>query len=589
MDQQQRNLIIAIVLSVAIMFGFQFLMPQAQHKVPPPPPAGDVTANGQPATQGAAGTPTAGTTALPAPAASALATIAPREEVLPRTARVAIDAPQVQGTINLTGARLDDLTLVNYHETADPQSPAIVLLAPDGTTHPYIADFGWAPAATAGVKLPDETTQWTSSGGDLTPDHPVDLTWDNGGGLRFTRHFAIDDHYMFTVTETVQNDTDAPVSLAPYGRITRIGDVPVSAYSMLHVGPLAVLNGTLHDGGWWAAPDKYNYKDVKQAPVTDTTTGGWLGFTDKYWLTALIPEQQAPATTEVDYRIVGNRDLYQSQYRGGEHVVAPKSSATVEQHFFAGAKQADLLGVYETKLNIPEFDHAIDFGILYFITKPIFLALDFFYKWLGNFGLAILLLTFLIKAAFFPLANRSYRAMGKMKKLQPEMQKLRERFGEDKERLNQEMMALYKRVGANPLAGCLPIFIQIPVFWSLYKVLYVTIEMRNAPFYGWIHDLSSPDPTSFVNLFGLIPMAVPAVSFLHIGAWPLVMGVTMFLQQRLNPAPPDPVQAKMFLALPFVFTFMLSQMPAGLVIYWTWNNLLTIAQQWTIMRQANAS
>jgi YidC/Oxa1 family membrane protein insertase len=281
--------------------------------------------------------------------------------------------------------------------------------------------------------------------------------------------------------------------------------------------------------------------------------------------------------------------VYQVDFRGDEHDIAPGANLSVDEHFFAGAKEVALLDRYEETLGIPRFDRAIDFGYFYWITKPIFLALDFFYAHIGNFGLSIMLLTVLIKLLFFPLANKSYRAMSKMRLLQPEMAKLRERFGDDKVKLNQEMMALYKRVGANPMAGCLPIAIQIPVFFSLYKVLYVTIEMRQAPFYGWIHDLSAPDPTSFINLFGLLPFAPPEISFLHIGAWPLIMGVTMFLQQKLNPQPPDPMQAKMFMALPFVFTYMLAQFASGLVIYWAWNNLLSIAQQWTIMRSAGVS
>ncbi|HXP30463.1 MAG TPA: membrane protein insertase YidC, partial [Stellaceae bacterium] len=313
------------------------------------------------------------------------------------------------------------------------------------------------------------------------------------------------------------------------------------------------------------------------------------GFTDKYWLTALIPAQQVPVATTVRYNGEGHRDVFQADFTGSDQMVPAHGAFSTEERFFAGAKEVHLLDNYESALGIPRFDRAIDFGLFYWITKPIFLTLDFFYHIIGNFGLAIMLLTVLIKLIFFPLANKSYRAMSKMKKLQPEMQKLRERLGDDKQRLNQEMMALYKRVGANPMAGCLPIVIQIPVFFSLYKVLYVTIEMRHAPFFGWIRDLSSPDPTTFINLFGLVPFTPPEISFLHIGAWPLIMGVTMFLQQKLNPQPPDPIQAKMFMILPVVFTFMLSQFAAGLVIYWSWNNLLSIAQQWLIMRRAGAT
>jgi YidC/Oxa1 family membrane protein insertase len=314
-----------------------------------------------------------------------------------------------------------------------------------------------------------------------------------------------------------------------------------------------------------------------------------MGITDKYWLTALIPDQNEKLTSRFRHVTQDKTDIYQVDYTGSYRDVAPGATLSASDHFFAGAKEVSLLDHYQETLGIPHFDRAIDFGWFYFLTKPIFLTLDFFYQLIGNFGLAIMLLTVIIKALFFPLANKSYRAMSKMRVLQPELQKLRERFGDDKVKLNQEMMALYKRVGANPMAGCLPIAIQIPVFFSLYKVLYVTIEMRHAPFYGWIHDLSAPDPTSFVNLFGLLPFTPPDFALLHIGAWPIIMGITMFLQQKLNPQPPDPVQAKMFMALPFVFTYMLAQFASGLVIYWAWNNLLSIAQQWAIMRGAGVS
>jgi YidC/Oxa1 family membrane protein insertase len=388
---------------------------------------------------------------------------------------------------------------------------------------------------------------------------------------------------MFTVTDNVENHTAAPVTLFPYGLTQRSGEVPVSSTYLLHEGPIGVFNGTLQDG--------IKYAELKSDKEKDfTTTGGWMGFTDKYWLVALIPDQSEVEKARMRYTERDHADVYQIDYTAAEQTAPPGGSTTYNGRFFAGAKEVALLDHYTSAGGVPRFDRAIDFGWFYFLTKPIFLTLDFFYHLIGNFGLAIMLLTVLIKLIFFPLANKSYRAMSKMKLLQPEMAKLRERFGEDKQRLNQEMMALYKRVGANPMAGCLPIVIQIPVFFSLYKVLYVTIEMRQAPFYGWIHDLSAPDPTTFLNLFGLLPFMPPAgYSFLHIGAWPLIMGVTMFMQQKLNPQPPDPVQAKMFMILPVVFTFMLSQFAAGLVIYWSWNNLLSIAQQWVIMRRAGAA
>jgi YidC/Oxa1 family membrane protein insertase len=344
------------------------------------------------------------------------------------------------------------------------------------------------------------------------------------------------------------------------------------------------LDGHVFGGG---LVDRDTYAKLLPGEPRDySSTGGWLGFTDKYWLTALVPPQHEAIKARFTHAADGGVDRYQADFLGPEVTISPESAAKSTARFFAGAKEVNLLDAYEAS-GIPKFDLAIDWGIYYFLTKPIFLILQFFHGLLGNFGLAILLLTLCIKLLFFPLANKSYNAMSKMKLLQPEIQKLRERFPDDKARQQQEMMALYKRVGANPLAGCLPIVIQIPVFFSLYKVLFVTIEMRHAPFFGWIHDLSAPDPTSFANLFGLLPFVPPAI--LMIGAWPLIMGLTMFLQQKLNPQPVDPVQARMFMFLPIVFTYMLASFPAGLVIYWAWNNLLSIGQQWTIMHRAGAA
>ena len=560
---QQRNIIIAIALSIAILFGFQYLFPQPQK--PPPAPATSEPAPSQ-------------SQAPTAPAAVAEAK--PRQEVLAAAPRIKIKTPTVSGSIDLVGARLDDLTLDKYHETIDPSSSTIELLSPDGSEHPYFAEFGWVAGA-GSVKLPDQQTRWTASATELTPEHPVDLSWDNGQGLRFVRRYAVDDNYMFTVTQTVENNSAEAVTLVPYGLVSRTGNPVTSSTYILHEGPIGVLAGTLKE---------LKYADLKPGqPVDFKSTGGWLGITDKYWLAALVPDQQEALKARFTHVERDHAEVYQADYTGSEHVVPAHGSVSTSGRLFAGAKEVHLLDTYESELQIPLFDHAIDFGWFYWITKPIFLALDYFYRWIGNFGLAILLLTVLIKAIFFPLANKSYRAMSKMKLVQPEMAKLRERFGEDKARLNQEMMALYKRVGANPMAGCLPIVVQIPVFFSLYKVLYVTIEMRHAPFYGWIHDLSAPDPTTFINLFGLLPFTPPPISFLMVGALPIVMGLTQFLQQRLTPQTMDPVQARMFLILPFVFTYMLAQFPAGLVLYWTWNNLLSIAQQWVIMRRATAA
>ncbi len=576
----QKNLILAIVVSCVILFGFQYFM--ASKTQAPSPTTQTSQQAGAP--QAPAGAPPAALgVAAPSPGGTTPATLAPaatRESVLAKTPRVQIETPRLKGSIDLVGARIDDLTLLNYREEPEPDSPQIVLLAPDGTADPYFAEFGWV-AGDATVKVPGGDTKWTSSGGALTPDHPIDLTWDNGAGLRFTRHYAIDSDYMFTLTQSVANSSGATITLYPYAFVARKGEVPVSTTYLLHVGPIGVFNNALQDG--------YKYGDMKPDGPNFQSTGGWMGITDKYWLTALIPDQKEQVSSNFRHVTQDKADVYQVDYRGDGHDVAPGATLTIGDHFFAGAKEVSLLDRYEDSVGVPRFDRAIDFGWFYWLTKPIFLTLDVFYKWIGNFGLAIMLLTVIIKAIFFPLANKSYRAMSKMRVLQPELAKLRERYGDDKVKLNQEMMALYKRVGANPMAGCLPIAIQIPVFFSLYKVLYVTIEMRQAPFYGWIHDLSAPDPTSFINLFGLLPFTPPDITLLHIGAWPIIMGITMFLQQKLNPQPPDPIQAKMFMALPFVFTYMLAQFASGLVIYWAWNNLLSITQQWVIMRSAGVS
>jgi YidC/Oxa1 family membrane protein insertase len=575
--ENQRNLILAIALSVAILIGFQFFF---DHPKPPspspqqttqsaPPPA---TSSGAPAQPAAPGAPPITAATTPPPAAS-------RAQALAASPRVKIDTPRLHGSISLVGGRIDDLTLAQFHETVDPASPEIVLLSPPGAPEPYVVDFGWS-ARDQAVKVPGPETRWTASGNVLTPGSTVDLTWDNGAGLRFTRSFSVDDKYMFTVRQTVENSGGEAVSLLPYSFVRRTGTPHTLGYVILHEGPLGVFNGRLKEA---------SYSDLKPDKPAETfsSTGGWLGITDKYWLAAVMPEQQKDAIeARFSHTVVNGIDHFQTDFAEPEVSVAPGGKAATATRVFGGPKEVRVLDDYRDKLGIESFDSAVDWGYLFFLTKPIFQALDFFYAVLGNFGLAILLLTVLVKLVFFPLANKSYHAMSKMKKLQPKMMELREKYGDDKAKLNQEMMALYKKEGANPLAGCLPIVIQIPVFFSLYKVLFVTIEMRHAPFYGWIRDLSATDPTTVFNLFGLIPWTPPGI--LMIGAWPLIMGGTMYLQQKLNPQPADPVQAKMFMFLPIIFTYMLASFPAGLVIYWAWNNVLSVTQQWVIMRRDKA-
>ncbi|MDB5410682.1 MAG: oxa1 [Rhodospirillales bacterium] len=587
----QKNLVIAIALSIAILLGFQYFFEQpklqreqaeqakiAQQQNASGTPGPAANAPSAPGAPGTAGAPTAGSAVVPSAQS--------RAEALKAAPRVKIETAKLHGSINLRGGRIDDLTLAEYHETTDPQSPEIELLSPIGGPNPYLAEFGWVPGtANAGVKVPDEATEWTATGGPLTSKTPVTLSWDNGAGLRFTRTISVDDDYMFTVKQGVENTGGAPVALLPYGAVSRTGTPETSSYYILFEGMIGDFNGLLKE---------VKYGDVKPgAPVEVASNGAWLGFTDKYFLTALVPPLDETIKGRFTHALVERTDRYQTDYLSGERTIQPGASAEAETRFFAGPKVVKLLDKYRDQYGVPHFDDAVDWGYFFFLTKPIFYALDFFYSVIGNFGLAILLLTVIVKGLFFPLASKSYKAMSKMKLLQPEMVKLREKFGDDKARLNEETMALYKRVGANPLAGCLPIVIQIPVFFSLYKVLFVTIEMRHAPFYGWIRDLSAPDPTSFINLFGLLPFdphGVPVIGhMLMIGLWPIIMGCTMFLQQKLNPQPADPVQAKMFMILPVVFTYMLSAFPAGLVIYWAWNNTLSVAQQWLIMRRAGAA
>jgi YidC/Oxa1 family membrane protein insertase len=586
----QKNLILAIALSIAILLGFQYFFEQpklqreqadqaklAQQQQPAPGAPGPAT--NAPTAPGVPGAPPAGGTVVP-PAES-------RAAALKAAPRVRIETAKLHGSINLRGGRIDDLTLADYHETIDPKSPEIELLSPVGSHSPYLAEFGWvaASADAAGVKVPDNETQWTAAAGALTTKTPVTLSWDNGAGLRFSRTISVDDDYMFTIKQGVENTGGAPVRLLPYGAVSRTGTPETSSYYILFEGMIGDFNGLLKE---------VKYGDVKPGvPVEVSSGGAWLGFTDKYFLTALVPPLDETIKGRFTHSLVEKADRYQADFLSGEKTVAPGATAEAETRFFAGPKVVKLLDKYRDQYGVPHFDDAVDWGYFFFLTKPIFYALDFFYSVTGNFGLAILLLTVIVKLLFFPLASKSYKAMSKMKLLQPEMVKLREKYGDDKARLNEETMALYKRVGANPLAGCLPIVIQIPVFFSLYKVLFVTIEMRHAPFYGWIHDLSAPDPTSFINLFGLLPFdphTVPVLGpMLMIGLWPIIMGCTMFLQQKLNPQPADPVQAKMFMILPVVFTYMLSAFPAGLVIYWAWNNTLSVAQQWLIMRRAGAA
>ena len=451
-----------------------------------------------------------------------------------------------------------------------------MLLSPAGTPNSYYVEFGWAVGAGTNAPVPNTTTPWQANGDVLVPGAPITLEWDNGGGLLFQRTISVDENYLISISQRVSNSGTAPVTLHPYGLVSRVNPPDTLGFFILHEGPIGVLNDDL---------EEIDYDDLQDdGRQTIHSTGGWLGITDKYWLTALVPDQSESIHTSFNHTVVDGTDQYQVDFLGGPRVIPAGGAIEVSSQLFAGAKEVHLLDTYTETQGIPRFDLAVDFGWFYFLTKPIFFVLDYLNRGLENFGLAILVFTVIIRILFYPLANKSFRAMHAMRKLQPEMTKMREQYADDRQKLHQAMMDLYRREKVNPMAGCLPIAMQIPVFFALYKVLFVTIEMRHAPFYGWIQDLSAADPTTMFNLFGLIPWDPPL--FLQIGIWPLLMGVSMFLQQKINPQPVDPIQAKIFLALPIVFTFVLAQFPAGLVIYWTWNNVLSMAQQWMIYKRA---
>ncbi|HEX6014777.1 MAG TPA: membrane protein insertase YidC [Geminicoccaceae bacterium] len=564
---EQLNLILAIVLSVGIILAFQFFYEMPRMRDAQQRQEAERAQTSQTVTPSE-------TAQAPGVAAPGAAPGQPttRAEALAQSPRVPIDNGSIHGSIALKGGRIDDVTLANYHVTVDPASPEVVLLSPPGSPNPYFAEHGWV-ARDAGVAVPGPDTLWAADGGPVTAKDGVTLRWDNGQGLEFKKRVEVDPNYMFTVRQSVTNSSDRPVTLYPYGLISRWGTPPTQGFYILHEGPIGVFDETLHE---------IDYDEVvEENRIEFGSTGGWLGITDKYWLASLVPQQDL--AVQAGFRHLPEGDRYQADFRGPPMTVAPGQTIEVGGQLFAGAKVVTLLDQYSEEYGVPLFDRAVDFGWFYFLTKPIFYVLHWIHGAVGNYGIAILILTLVVKALFFPLADKSYRAMAQMKKLQPQMMKLREQFEDDKVRMNQELMALYKREKVNPVSGCLPIVIQIPVFFALYKVLFVTIEMRHAPFFGWVQDLSAPDPTSVFNLFGLLPFTPPHM--LMIGIWPLIMGFTMWLQTRLNPQPTDPVQAKVMQFLPLMFIFLFATFPAGLVIYWSWNNVLSIAQQWAIMKR----
>ena len=586
-----KNTILAIVLSALVLIGWQFFFAMPQEKARQEQLQAQQQKQGAPAPSQPGQTPPApaqpGTPQIPGQAAAPTAA-APvnRAAALAASPRVPIATDNVQGSIALKGGRIDDLALVRFRETVDPKSPPVTLLSPSGTADPFYAEFGWTGGSNSDLKLPTSETVWTRTGsGALGVGQPVTLTYDNGEGLAFRRTIAVDDKFLFTIKDEVTNKGANPVTLYPYALISRHGTPQTLGYYILHEG----LIGVLGDSGL----QEFTYKNIEEKKLVNfDVTNGWLGITDKYWAATLLPDNTARLKARFSTGMLGNIRTFQTDYLLDAQTIAPGATTVANGRLFAGAKEVQVVNDYDRQLKLNRFDLLIDWGWFYFITKPLFIVMDYFYRLVGNFGLAILIVTVLIKIAFFPLANKSYASMAKMKAVQPQMMAIRERFADDKAKQQQELMELYRKEKINPLAGCLPIAIQIPVFFSLYKVLFVTIEMRHAPFFGWIHDLSAPDPTNIFTLFGLVPIdptVLPVIGqFLHLGMWPLIMGVTMWVQMKLNPAPPDPAQAMIFNWMPLLFTFMLASFPAGLVIYWAWNNTLSVLQQSVIMRKHGA-
>ena len=613
----QKNTLLAIALSAVVLIVWQYFvgMPQAekqrqaqqqqqqqqaqkQQPATPPPPGTPAPATtpvpGQPSSAplpGAVPQPSSvpqpqvgGPPAPPGAPGSAPTPVArTRDGIVNSVPRVKLETPRLRGSIALQGGRIDDLLLTQYREAVDLKSPPITLLSPAGAPAPFYAEIGWVPAPGQTLKLPGVDTLWQQmGGGTLGVGRPVTLTHDNGEGLIFRRTIEVDDKYLFTIRDEVVNKSANPITLFPYALILRQGTPKTEGFLILHEGLVGVLGKEgLKEVGYSEVADK------KQIPFK--VTNGWLGITDKYWAATLLPNNDANLQARFTSGTAGTERTYQADYLLDAVTVQPGASGAANARLFAGAKEVSIVDGYDKGLNLNRFELLIDWGYFYFITKPLFVAMDWLFHRTGNFGLAILLITVLIKIVFFPLANKSYASMAKMKAVQPQMLAIRERWGDDKMKQQQELMDLYKREKINPLAGCLPIVIQIPVFFALYKVLFITIEMRHAPFYGWIKDLAAPDPTTIFNLFGLIPWdpsQIPVFGpFLMLGIWPILMGITMWAQMKLNPSPPDPTQKMIFDWMPLIFTFMLASFPAGLVIYWAWNNFLSVIQQSLIMRR----
>ena len=584
MDEQNRNLILATALSFAVILVWFLLFP------PETPPQQVAPQPGVETTQdGGLVVPSADGTIAQAPALAATPEET-RAEALSKTPRIAIETERLEGSLSLVGGRIDDIKLKDYTVTIEEDSPDVTLLTPAGAANAYYTLYGWAPAGELGFEqVPGPSTAWTvESGGTLTETTPVTLVWDNGAGLVFRRTMSVDENFMFTVEQSVQNIGAGTVRLAPYGIIARHG-VPdnLRGFYILHEGVIGKTDGELVEIDYDDVMDfEVDPAERGAARTIEVAENGWIGFTDHYWMSTLVPSAGQPFTAVAKYTQA--TDTFQTDVRLPVMTVAQGETASAETMLFAGAKEWETIRDYERDLGIERFVDAIDWGWFFFLTKPIFQVLHWMNAVIGNMGIAIIGLTLLIKALLFPLAYKSYVSMSKMKKLQPEMEKIKERSGEDRMAMQQEVMALYKKEKVNPAAGCLPILLQIPIFFSLYKVIFVTLELRHAPFFGWVQDLSAPDPSSFLNLFGLLPWDTPGpasiFAILSIGVLPILMGITMWLQMKLNPAPTDKTQAMVFAWMPWIFMFMLGSFASGLVLYWVANNTITFIQQYLIMR-----
>jgi len=493
-----------------------------------------------------------------------------RSEAINSVERIKLENNNIKGSISLEGGIIDDVTFKNYNEKLDGKEK-IVFLNPKNSNEGYYIESGWASSGNEKTKLPLDNSKWIVKGNKmLSPNNPITLEWNNGEGLIFTKKIELDDNFLFTVTQGIKNNSNKSFQFFPYVQITRNYKPEVTPIYILHEGFLGVFGDELKE---------MDYEDVEEEKFITSSSKGWLGITDKYWLTAIVPEKGKNFKSE----FLSQNGKYKANFIIKDPtIVNPNSSSISTSNVFVAAKEVSTIDNYAESLGIEKFDLTIDWGWFYFFTKPLFFVIDYFFKLTGNFGWAIVIITALVRLIFFPLANYSFRSMAKMKVLQPEMLRLKEVHKDDKTKLQQEMMALYKREKVNPISGCLPVLIQIPFFFAIYKMLFVTLEMRHQPFFGWVKDLSERDPTSIFNLFGLIPWDPP--TFLMIGAWPILMGLSMYLQQKLNPTPPDPIQAKIFMFFPLFLTIILAPFPSGLVVYWTVNNILTIAQQWVIMR-----